>query len=138
MVKLERIEVYDPKSDGLDYKTFVMAHQAAAAINPKAAEAILEGLQVRVLNSPVGTNGTLREFLYGERRFFTKNHGIIAVLFMDGRFHSRYDAQSRRRVDLEEMAREANAIPFIFEDYATPTPDLDGLGHMSIRNVLPL
>jgi len=115
-MKLEDIKVYDPKRDGLDFETYSNAYKAAEAVNRNAAYAMHDGLVRKVQKSPVGDTGiTLADFLSPEDGFFSLNTGVLAVVFMDGKFHSKYNREEFKSLDVDELAktkwRVSKAIP---------------------------
>ena len=112
--ELNQFKVYDPKEDGIDFKTYQDAFCKIQLINPKLAEILHEGLVEEVLNSNVGGYRTLNDALYGENKYFSSNPDVYSVLFMDGRFHSQYDKNNHDELNLKRLGEEANSIPFMF------------------------
>lgn len=111
MINIQDIRVYDPKSDGIDFRTYKKAFYSAYRVNHELAYALHRGLIERVEDSRINEEGTtLRQFL---DKFFSRQHGFVGVLFMDGRLDSQYYNRNRFP-DIEALSEEANAIPFMF------------------------
>ena len=118
---IQDVKVYDPKQDGLDFETYRKAYDAAMAVNRKAAYAMNDGLFQKVENSEVEHGRTLGAFLNDEDGFFQNHSETVAVLFMDGRFHSQYDREGYKTLELDKLAQQSNAIPFAFSYF----PEVD-------------
>ena len=124
---ITNIKAYDPKQDGLDFQNFKAAYYTAHTINPSAAYAMSDGLIGRVLKSEVESGVTLKQLLFEKDGFFDAqrhnhpNNRIVAVLFMDGKFHSKYTRANYTSVDLDKLAEEANSIPFMLSCF----PEID-------------
>ncbi|HLG24262.1 MAG TPA: hypothetical protein VI564_05025 [Candidatus Nanoarchaeia archaeon] len=116
MIEIEKIGgLYDPKTNGLNYTTFMAVYKAAQSINERAADSILIGLRSEVSSSRITGNGTLSDYLYGRGGFFDHNPEIYSVIFMNGKFHSKFSSETDAlSFDLETLAKEYNSLPFQF------------------------
>lgn len=114
MVKIQDLRVYDPMRDGLDFVTYNKLYSVVSSVSAVAANAMFDGIQAKVEESPIRDGQTLREFLYGSEGFFPAHRDIRAVLFMNGRFLADYTDEGWKHLSLEEVAIKSNAIPFLF------------------------
>lgn len=118
---IKDVKVYDPKQDGLDFETYRKAYDAAMAVNRRAAYAMHGGLFQKVEDSEVEHGRTLGAFLNDAKGFFQNHPETVAVLFMDGRFHSQYDREGYKTLELDKLAQQSNSLPFAFSHF----PEVD-------------
>ena len=113
MVDIRDIIVYDPKNDGYDL-AYLIKFEANSG-------RFLDGLYEKLRGSRVEDGKTLQDFLYADNGYFLRKLTVKAVAFMDGRFHSEYDASSGADERLfhtswEVESRDKNAIPFVLHN----------------------
>ena len=119
MVDIRDIIVYDPKNDGYDLTAYLT--EVDPVKSAKFAGKILDRLYKKLRESRVEGDKTLENFLYANDGYFLQRPTVKAVVFMDGRFHSEYDASSGADENLFHTTwdvehRDKNAIPFVLHN----------------------
>ena len=108
--QIEKIRVYNPRVVGIDYA----GYRVMCALSTAAAHFVHKGMASKALESDVAPGITLDTYLHGPEGYFATHPAIGAVVFVDGKFHSRHDQREARELDLDQIARETGAIPLAF------------------------
>ncbi len=111
-MRLRDIRVYDPKKDGITYRTLIEMNN-----NGENSSALRYSLYERVLDSEISPGLKLENFLWGEGGFFSKPENVSRkIVFIEGRFSMHYDANEEENLGdvIDRLAQNLNAIPFKF------------------------
>jgi len=106
------ISVYDPRSEGIDFVTYMsmIKENYDSAIEKQIALISVVG------DSQIPGVGTLDEYLHGEDGYFALHSAVTGVIFVNGKFHSKFLGWKNQLVseEIEDLGRKENGIPFVY------------------------